>query len=49
MTVYRHGLQKGVRAYILKIGERTMHIILCIKAIFSGLNLKPNEDFYATA
>ena len=52
MTVCHHGLHNGVMAYILNIGETTMQRIFVawvvfIEAVFSKINLKPDEGFLA--
>ena len=48
MIVCRHGLHNGVMAYMLQIGESTIHIIFkkwvfFMESIFSCLYLKPND------
>ena len=50
MTVYRYGFHKVVMAYMLQLGESTVHIVFvaCVifmKAILSYLNLKPDDEF----
>ena len=50
MTVCRHGFHNGIMAYMLQFGESAIHRIFVawvvfVKAIFSCLNLKPDEGF----
>ena len=51
MTVCRHGFHNGVMAYILQFGYSAIHGIFVAwvvfaKAIFSCLNLKPDDGFF---
>ena len=51
LTVCRHGFHNDVMAYALQIDESTIHRIFVaqivfVEAIFSCLNLKPDDDFY---
>ena len=50
MTICRHGLHNGVMAYMLQFGQSAIHRIFVtwvvfVKAIFSCLNLKPDDGF----
>ena len=50
MTLFRHGFRSGVTAYILQSGYSAIHIIFVVwvvfvKAIFSCLNLQPDDGF----
>ena len=50
MTLFRHGFRNGVTAYILQSGYSAIHRIFVawvvfVKAIFSCLNLKPDDGF----
>ena len=50
MTVCRHGFHNGILAYMLQFGESAIHRIFVawvvfVKAIFSCLNLKPDDGF----
>ena len=50
MSVCTNGLHNGIIAYVLQIGERTIHRIyvpwmVSMEAIFSHINLKPDYGF----
>ena len=50
MTVCRHAFHNGVIAYTFQFGESAIHRIfmariIFVKAIFSCLNLKPDNEF----
>ena len=50
MTVCRHGFHNGVMAYMLQLvkvlsTEIFLAWVVFVKAIFSCLNLKPDEEF----
>ena len=50
MTACIHGFNNGIMTYMLQFGWSTSHIIFVtgvvfVKAIFSCLNLKPDDGF----
>ena len=50
MTLFRHGFRNGATACILQSGYSAIHRIFVawvvfVKAIFSCLNLKPDDGF----
>ena len=54
MTVYIHGFHNDVMAYLLQFGWSAIHRIFVawvvfVKAIFSCLNLKPDDGFFYLA
>ena len=51
MTVCRDGFHNSIMAYMLQFGESAIHIffvarVVFMKAIFSCLNLKPDDGFF---